>query len=174
MTVDEITASKVVHFPEVEDCDEDNFYEARNKESNVPLNARFVPKNKNCRLENIFSYHYLSERNLEWDSDHWFINVTWVPNDKQGTFEFYVKLLSKVVKSENEAKQKIYMAWLRPPWGFAAEIDEDTLNKLKALPDVLQVLPDYSFNLKDELYGNYIYWKSRILCGKSYLLPVLK
>ncbi|KAF9586979.1 hypothetical protein IFM89_039851 [Coptis chinensis] len=122
--VDKIIASKVVHFPEVEDCDEDKFYEARNKESNVPLNTRFVPKNKNCRLENIFSYHYLSERNLEWDSDHWLINVTRVPNDKQA----------------------------RPPWGFAAEIDDDTLNKLKALPDVLQVLPDYSFDLKDELY----------------------
>ncbi|KAF9592212.1 hypothetical protein IFM89_012788 [Coptis chinensis] len=96
--VDKIIASKVVHFPEVEDCDEDNFYEA--------------------------SYHYLSERNLEWDSDHWLINVTRVPNDKQA----------------------------RPPWGFAAKIDEDTLNKLKALPDVLQVLLDYSFDLKDELY----------------------
>ncbi|KAF9592642.1 hypothetical protein IFM89_016299 [Coptis chinensis] len=75
------------------------------------------------------------------------------------------------------------MAWLRPPWGFAAEIDEDTLNKLKALPNVLQVLPDYSFDLKDELYEElHLFFKENLsykngfvwhdLSENDYIYPV--
>ncbi|KAF9615894.1 hypothetical protein IFM89_026868 [Coptis chinensis] len=61
---------------------------------------------------------------------------------------YCVRLLAEVVGSEDEAKEKIYMVWCAPPFGFAAEIDMETLNKLKVLQDVLALLPDYSVSAK--------------------------
>ncbi|KAF5182549.1 hypothetical protein FRX31_027864, partial [Thalictrum thalictroides] len=54
---------------------------------------------------------------------------------------------------EDDAKKKIYSVWCKMPFGFGAEIDEETLNRLKALPDVLLVLPDFAFDVKLEKEG---------------------
>ncbi|KAF9588924.1 hypothetical protein IFM89_017603 [Coptis chinensis] len=45
-------------------------------------------------------------------------------------------------------KNKVYAVWWKIPFGFCAAIDEDSVNKLKALQDVLVVLPDYSLDIK--------------------------
>ncbi|KAF9611042.1 hypothetical protein IFM89_026393 [Coptis chinensis] len=53
---------------------------------------------------------------------------------------------------EEIAKEKIYIVWCNAPFGFCAEIAE-MLNKLKDLPNVLALLPDYTHHDKDKDCG---------------------
>ncbi|KAF9589855.1 hypothetical protein IFM89_028790 [Coptis chinensis] len=50
--------------------------------------------------------------------------------------------------NERMQKNKVYAVWWKIPFGFCAAIDEDSVNKLKALQDVLVVLLDYSLDIK--------------------------
>ncbi|KAF9588923.1 hypothetical protein IFM89_017602 [Coptis chinensis] len=50
-------------------------------------------------------------------------------------------------------KNKVYTIWWKIPFGFCAEIDEDSSNQIKALQDVLVVLLDYSFDAKSQSKG---------------------
>ncbi|KAL5727648.1 hypothetical protein ACHQM5_000821 [Ranunculus cassubicifolius] len=114
-------------------------------------NARFTTQNWNHRLDNIFMYHHLSKRNVNWKNDHWLINTKEPDYGFSDNVEIlcqYITLLADVLGSEKEAKEKIYIMWLRPPFGFGAKIDLETLKKLKGRPDVLNVLPDYAFDVK--------------------------
>ncbi|KAF9604295.1 hypothetical protein IFM89_005621, partial [Coptis chinensis] len=125
--------------------------------------ARFIPKNRNHRLDNMFSYYHLSERNSKWNYDQWLINLKLpdrllklpdghIAKIKQ-IYDFYAKLLTEVIGSEEETKKRLYVMWFELPFGFGVEIDEKTLNKLKGLVDVLTVLPDYAYDLKDKDRG---------------------
>ncbi|KAF9604065.1 hypothetical protein IFM89_001940 [Coptis chinensis] len=84
-------------------------------------------------------------------SDHWLVHLKrpeCVFSNYTKCIHYCVRLLAEVVGSEDEAKEKIYMVWCAPPFGFAAEIDMETLNKLKVLQDVLALLLDYSVSAK--------------------------
>lgn len=113
--------------------------------------AQFTPLNKNFRLDNIFRYHYLSERNSRWNFDHWLI----IPKRSdvglalEQRAAHCVKILTDVLGSADEAKARIYIIWFKAPIGFAAKIDKETSEKLKGRPDVLEVLPDYAFDVLD-------------------------
>ncbi|KAL5724676.1 hypothetical protein ACHQM5_007903 [Ranunculus cassubicifolius] len=132
--------------------------------------AHFSPMNLNFRLNNIFSYYHLSERNSKWNSDHWLVSIklNCVPTEDEDEIdELFVKLLTEVVGSETDAKSKIYIIWCKTPFGFGAEVDEETANKLKGLPDVLLVLPDYGFDVNKRNSGALV-----ISCKP--LLPLLE
>ncbi|KAF5205403.1 multiple organellar RNA editing factor 2, chloroplastic-like, partial [Thalictrum thalictroides] len=118
--------------------------------------APFTLMNYNHRLDNLFSYHHLSEKNSKWNSDHWLIVIKQRESElktEAQTLDFFIKILAEAIGSEQEAKERIYIIWSNFPFGFGAEIDEETSNKLKGCPNVLKVLPDYSFDVKDKVSG---------------------
>ncbi|KAF9620222.1 hypothetical protein IFM89_010957 [Coptis chinensis] len=71
--------------------------------------------------------------------------------------------------NEIGAKNKVYAIWWKIPFGFCAEIDEDSSVKLKALQDVLVVLPDYSFDAKSKSPGH----EGKSLNTINYLASIL-
>lgn len=146
---------------------EDNHNDARNKDASVtPLS----PHNWDHRLDDIFSYHHLSERNPKWRSDHWLVHIK-EPDSRfdmeQQVVDYCIQMLSKVVGSEEKAKEKIYIVWCKMPFGFGAEIDEKTSNMLKALPNALRVLPDYAFDVKNKDDGALVLSQSSGLKSKK-------
>ncbi|KAF5199436.1 plastid developmental protein DAG [Thalictrum thalictroides] len=127
-------------------------YYERKEDPNFKSASRFNPMNRNHRLENIFSYHYLSEPNENWKGDQWLVivkqpDVGFCSEDQ--ILKFIVQILMKVLGSEEEVRKRIYVIWYKLPFGFGAEIDKDASDKLREMPDVLSVLPDYAFDVKD-------------------------
>ncbi|KAF9600665.1 hypothetical protein IFM89_011248, partial [Coptis chinensis] len=150
-------SSFLLDFPVVRYVVEDKYFLAREKTTAVAESTNiFSPLNQNQRLLNIFSYYHFSKLNLEWDFDHWLINIkcpeggfaTWTE-----ALECCIKVLAKALRSKKKAKEKIYVIWSIKPFGFGAEIDEKTAKKLKGLPDVLKVLPDCAFDAKEKDRG---------------------
>ncbi|KAF9609096.1 hypothetical protein IFM89_013350 [Coptis chinensis] len=133
---------------------EDCYYSARIKDGSVQPVARFTAFNPDyISYNDLYSYHFLCEPNMECKSDYWIVHLKQpecVISNYTKCIHYCVRLLAQVVGSEDEAKEKIYMVWCAPPFGFAAEIDKETLNKLKVLQDVLALLPDYSVSPKTE------------------------
>ncbi|KAF9623271.1 hypothetical protein IFM89_000760 [Coptis chinensis] len=132
---------------------EDRYHSARIKDGSVQPVARFTAFNLDSIIYNdLYSYHFFRfEPNIECKSDHWLVHL----KDPECLFSNYtkcirycVRLLAEVVGSEDEAKEKIYVVWCAEPFGFGAEIDMGTVNKLKVLQDVLALLPDYSVSCK--------------------------
>ncbi|KAF9602357.1 hypothetical protein IFM89_026784 [Coptis chinensis] len=125
------------------------------------IRVRFTAINLNHELEDIFSYQLLSEPNPEWNFDHWLIHIKLPPvggySTEQETLNLCIKMLARLLEGflvekvvnvvyhsmiskcicsqkiahEEEAKDKIYIVWSKIPFGFAAEIDENTSEKLK-------------------------------------------
>ncbi|KAL5726813.1 hypothetical protein ACHQM5_000066 [Ranunculus cassubicifolius] len=127
---------------------EDPYYSDRKNDLSVESGSRFNPLNRNRQLDNMFSYHQLSQRSLNWNHDHWLIHMK-KPEGSQKEMTYYcVEMLAKLVGSEEAARDKIYVMWLKFPFGFGAAIDEETMTKLKGFPDVLTVIPDYAFDTK--------------------------
>ncbi|KAF9592539.1 hypothetical protein IFM89_015233 [Coptis chinensis] len=154
--IDWKTSLKLGGMPDVEIVLEDYYSDDRTNYPGAQSTTAFVPSNWNHRLFNIFSYYYLSEGKMEHNSDHWLININ-QPDDgfatREQVFDCCIETLAKVVGSEEKAKEKLYMVWCIPPFGFGAEIDEDTSIKLEGLPNVLKVLPDKAFDVKNKGAG---------------------
>ncbi|KAL5727647.1 hypothetical protein ACHQM5_000820 [Ranunculus cassubicifolius] len=130
---------------------EDYYYETRQKDLRVCPVPQFTMVDRNHQLLDIYSYHYLSATISDCNSNYWLVHVNPPDsgfNSERETIEFYYHLLAEVVGSEEEAKKKIYIVWCKTPFGFAAEIDEETSNKLKGRPDVLMVFPDHACGVK--------------------------
>lgn len=167
---DEETKYKMEAQPGVTVVLEDNHNDATNKVLTVQSVTPFSPHNWNHRLDDIFSYHHLSERNPKWRSDHWLVHIK-EPDSRfvteQQVVDYCIQMLSKVVGSEEKAKEKIYIVWCKMPFGFGAEIDEKTSNKLKALPNALTVLPDYAFDVKNKDGGALVLPQSSGLKSKK-------
>ncbi|KAF9615838.1 hypothetical protein IFM89_026678 [Coptis chinensis] len=156
--VDEDTKYKLQVQSSVSVVLDDCFYEARNKamqqkeeenRADFKVQLEFTHP---FRAKDISSYYKLSEPKAEWKSDHWLVH-TKVPDGtnfiQKRTIDNYVEMLAEVIGSEEEAKKKLYIVWNKVPYGFGAEIDQVTANKLQARYDVLNVLPDYAYDLKD-------------------------
>ncbi|KAL5710446.1 hypothetical protein ACHQM5_021005 [Ranunculus cassubicifolius] len=114
-----------------------------------PIKQMLLPYN------DIFSYHYMNEMKSHWRSDRWLIHVKQRDDECSNELQFFTfctRLLGQVTASEKEAKRRIYIVWCNMPFGFGANVDEETANKLKDLPDVLLVLPDYGFHIKSRNY----------------------
>ncbi|KAK3011311.1 hypothetical protein RJ639_012389 [Escallonia herrerae] len=90
------------------------------------------------------------------DYEHWLI-VMDRPGGEESTKEemikCYIETLAKVLRSEEEAKKKIYNVSCERYFGFGCEIDEETSNKLEGLPGVLFVLPDSYVDVENKDYG---------------------
>ncbi|KAF9594763.1 hypothetical protein IFM89_034746 [Coptis chinensis] len=69
------------------------------------------------------------------------------------SLELCIGMLAKVIGIEEEARRKIYVVWCKIPFGFPAEIDGETSNKLKNLEDVLTLLPDYAHDVQKQDRG---------------------
>ncbi|KAF5191797.1 hypothetical protein FRX31_018622 [Thalictrum thalictroides] len=66
--------------------------------------------------------------------------------------DYCVKFLVEFVGSEEEAIKKLYLIWSNGygPYGFCAEISKETSKKLQEHPNVLQLLQDNSFDIKEK------------------------
>ncbi|CAM0952314.1 unnamed protein product [Alopecurus aequalis] len=65
----------------------------------------------------------------------------------------YIKTLSQVVGSEEEARMKIYSVSTRHYFAFGALVSEEVSLKIKELPKVRWVLPDSYLDVKNKDYG---------------------
>jgi hypothetical protein len=78
------------------------------------------------------------------DYEHWLIVMEFTdpkPTEDE-MINAYVKTLTSVLGSEEEAKKKIYSVCTSTYTGFGALISEELSCKVKGLPGVLWVLPD--------------------------------
>ncbi|KAF9605804.1 hypothetical protein IFM89_018531 [Coptis chinensis] len=130
--------------------------------------VHFTPLNYNHRLNDIYSYYYMSKFNSEWNYDHWLVHLKHPKCKLRGfdVIDYCIRLLATIIGSENDARNKVYAIWSMVPFGFGAEIDKKTSTKLKALQDVLVVLPDYSFDAKHK--GGIVLYVARPRPGKLY------
>uniref|UniRef100_M8AM07 MORF/ORRM1/DAG-like MORF domain-containing protein n=1 Tax=Aegilops tauschii TaxID=37682 RepID=M8AM07_AEGTA len=91
------------------------------------------------------------------DYEHWLI-VMESPADPKPSEEdmvaAYVKTLTAVLGSEEEAKKKIYSVCTTTYTGFGALISEELSYKVKGLPGVLWVLPDSYLDVPNKDYGD--------------------
>ncbi|KAL3577507.1 hypothetical protein D5086_019011 [Populus alba] len=105
------------------------------------------------------------------DYNHWLI-VMEFPNDPKPTEEeminAYVKTLSSVLGSEEEAKKSIYSVSTTTYTGFGALISEELSYKVKALPGVLWVLPDSYLDVPNKDYGGDLYEDGKVIHRPQY------
>lgn len=151
--IDKETLIRLKALPDVVLALPDYAFDVKLKDAVRSLNC-FSLMNHHHRLDNVFSYHHLSEKNSKWNSDHWLIVIKQHEfgfTTREETVDLFIKILAEVIGSEQEAKQKIYIIWSHFPFGFGAEIDNETSNKLKGFKHVLNVLPDYAFDVKDKV-----------------------
>ncbi|KAF5179574.1 hypothetical protein FRX31_030841 [Thalictrum thalictroides] len=119
---------------------------------------KFSPLNWNGRLENMFDY-YNSNSDCNnnanatgaEDSGHWLIFIS--KPDCRAVSDHSIKLLAEFLGSEAKAIDKMYVIWCNGPYGFGAEIDQEIAMKLQEHPNVLQVLQDNSFDIKNKEFG---------------------
>ncbi|OEL29297.1 Multiple organellar RNA editing factor 3, mitochondrial [Dichanthelium oligosanthes] len=100
------------------------------------------------------------------DYEHWLI-VMEFPTDPKPTEEemvaAYVKTLTDVVGSEEEAKKKIYSVCTTTYTGFGALISEELSYKVKGLPGVLWVLPDSYLDVPNKDYGGDLFVDGKVI-----------
>ncbi|KAF5206970.1 Multiple organellar rna editing factor 5 protein, partial [Thalictrum thalictroides] len=120
--------------------------------------TKFIPRNLNHRLLNIYKYSQSFKGEKVEDPGHWLFRIT-QPDDAtiDEIADYCVELLTKVLGSQEEAIASMYITWCVPPFGFGAEIDKKTATELCGLPDVIEVLPDYAFDIKKKDHGGFIW-----------------
>ncbi|KAF9602328.1 hypothetical protein IFM89_026485, partial [Coptis chinensis] len=152
-------SSFLLDFPVVRYVVEDKYFLAREKTTAVAESTNiFSPLNQNQRLLNIFSYYHFSKLNLEWDFDHWLINIkcpeggfaTWTE-----ALECCIKVLAKALRSKKKSKGEKFMSFgPLSRFGFWLKLMRKPQKNLKVgLPDVLKVLPDCAFDAKEKDRG---------------------
>ncbi|KAK7335091.1 hypothetical protein VNO80_26862 [Phaseolus coccineus] len=89
------------------------------------------------------------------DFEHWLVVMEKPEGDptRDEIIDSYIKTLSKVVGSEEEARMKIYSVSTRHYFAFGALVSEELSYKIKELPGVRWVLPDSYLNVKEKDYG---------------------
>ncbi|RID71228.1 hypothetical protein BRARA_C03177 [Brassica rapa] len=104
------------------------------------------------------------------DYEHWLIVMEF--NDPKPTedemINAYVKTLTSVVGSEEEAKKKIYSVSTSTYTGFGALISEELSCKVKGLPGVLWVLPDSYLDVPNKDYGGDLYIEGKVIPRPQY------
>ncbi|RWR95267.1 multiple organellar RNA editing factor 3, mitochondrial-like protein [Cinnamomum micranthum f. kanehirae] len=100
------------------------------------------------------------------DYEHWLIVMEFSENPKPSEDEMiasYVKTLTAVVGSEEEAKKKIYSVCTTTYTGFGALISEELSYKVKGLPGVLWVLPDSYLDVPNKDYGGDLFIDGKVI-----------
>ncbi|CAH9107692.1 unnamed protein product [Cuscuta europaea] len=89
------------------------------------------------------------------DFEHWLVVVEKPEGDptRDEIIDRYIKVLAKVVGSEEEARMKIYSVSTRHYYAFGALVSEELSYKLKELPEVRWVLPDSYLDVRNKDYG---------------------
>ncbi|VVA96748.1 unnamed protein product [Arabis nemorensis] len=104
------------------------------------------------------------------DYEHWLIVMEFTdpkPTDDE-MINAYVKTLTSVVGSEEEAKKKIYSVCTSTYTGFGALISEELSCKVKGLPGVLWVLPDSYLDVPNKDYGGDLYIEGKVIPRPQY------
>ncbi|CAH8353298.1 unnamed protein product [Eruca vesicaria subsp. sativa] len=104
------------------------------------------------------------------DYEHWLIVMEFTdpkPTEDE-MINAYVKTLTSVVGSEEEAKKKIYSVCTSTYTGFGALISEELSCKLKGLPGVLWVLPDSYLDVPNKDYGGDLYIEGKVIPRPQY------
>ncbi|CAN6269283.1 unnamed protein product [Urochloa humidicola] len=100
------------------------------------------------------------------DYEHWLIVMEFPTDPKPSEEEMvaaYVKTLTAVVGSEEEAKKKIYSVCTTTYTGFGALISEELSYKVKGLPGVLWVLPDSYQDVPNKDYGGDLFVDGKVI-----------
>ncbi|XP_058082641.1 multiple organellar RNA editing factor 3, mitochondrial [Magnolia sinica] len=100
------------------------------------------------------------------DYEHWLIVMEFPENPKPSEDEMiaaYVKTLTAVVGSEEEAKKKIYSVCTTTYTGFGALISEELSYKVKGQPGVLWVLPDSYLDVPNKDYGGDLFVDGKVI-----------
>ncbi|KAG9459434.1 hypothetical protein H6P81_003942 [Aristolochia fimbriata] len=100
------------------------------------------------------------------DYEHWLIVMEFPENPKPPEDEMiasYVRTLSAVVGSEEEAKKKIYSVCTTTYTGFGALISEEVSYKVKEQPGVLWVLPDSYLDVPNKDYGGDLFVDGKVI-----------
>ncbi|KAF9611952.1 hypothetical protein IFM89_037172 [Coptis chinensis] len=90
-------------------------------------------------------YYHCSKPKLEWDLDHWLINIKCPEGGFATRTEALGCCIEVLAKALKKKREKIYVIWSIKPFGFGAEIGEEASNKLKGLSGVQVGDPDYVF-----------------------------
>ncbi|KAJ8766450.1 hypothetical protein K2173_022509 [Erythroxylum novogranatense] len=105
------------------------------------------------------------------DYEHWLIVMEFPEDPKPSEEEMinsYVKTLTAVVGSEEEAKKKIYSVCTTTYTGFGALISEELSYKVKGLPGVLWVLPDSYLDVPNKDYGGDLFIDGKVIHRPQY------
>ncbi|KAJ0244377.1 Multiple organellar RNA editing factor 3 [Hirschfeldia incana] len=104
------------------------------------------------------------------DYEHWLIVMEFAdpkPTEDE-MINAYVKTLTSVLGSEEEAKKKIYSVCTSTYTGFGALISEELSCKVKGLPGVLWVLPDSYLDVPNKDYGGDLYIEGKVIPRPQY------
>ncbi|THU66879.1 hypothetical protein C4D60_Mb05t18840 [Musa balbisiana] len=89
------------------------------------------------------------------DFEHWLVVME--PPDSSLTrdeiIDSYIKTLSQVLGSEEEARMSIYSVSTKHYFAFGCKVSEEISYKIKPLPKVRWVLPDSYLDVKNKDYG---------------------
>ncbi|XP_037455285.1 multiple organellar RNA editing factor 3, mitochondrial-like [Triticum dicoccoides] len=100
------------------------------------------------------------------DYEHWLIVMEFPADPKPSEEDMvaaYVKTLTAVLGSEEEAKKKIYSVCTTTYTGFGALISEELSYKVKGLPGVLWVLPDSYLDVPNKDYGGDLFVDGKVI-----------
>lgn len=100
------------------------------------------------------------------DYEHWLIVMEFPTEPKPSEEDMvaaYVKTLTAVLGSEEEAKKKIYSVCTTTYTGFGALISEELSYKVKGLPGVLWVLPDSYLDVPNKDYGGDLFVEGKVI-----------
>ncbi|XP_047332914.1 multiple organellar RNA editing factor 8, chloroplastic/mitochondrial [Impatiens glandulifera] len=89
------------------------------------------------------------------DFEHWLVVMEKPEGDptRDEIIDSYIKTLSMVVGSEDDARMKIYSVSTRHYFAFGALVPEELSYKIKELPKVRWVLPDSYLDVRNKDYG---------------------
>ncbi|CAA0815809.1 Multiple organellar RNA editing factor 8-chloroplastic/mitochondrial [Striga hermonthica] len=89
------------------------------------------------------------------DFKHWAVFVNLPPEivTRDQIIDYYIKTLAVIVGSEEEARMKIYSVSTRYYVAFGALVSEETAYKIKAIYNVVFVLPDLYLDVENKVYG---------------------
>ena len=89
------------------------------------------------------------------DFEHWLVVVDKPEGEptRDEIIDGYIKTLSSVIGSEDEARMKIYSVSTRCYYAFGCLVSEELSYKLKELPNVRWVLPDSYLDVRNKDYG---------------------
>ncbi|XVF04336.1 hypothetical protein REPUB_Repub05bG0073600 [Reevesia pubescens] len=89
------------------------------------------------------------------DFEHWLVVMEPPPENatRDDIIDSYIKTLTQVVGSEEEARMKIYSVSTRHYYAFGALVSEEVSYKIKELQGVRWVLPDSYLDVRNKNYG---------------------